>query len=334
MSRCTLPATLLLIISGFGSVAHAEIPYADQLTPGTLRGIAMDPGDAWVLGYWEYLPANFDELADGELLPLVVFLPGIGEFDSDSACPGDADLCAPQECNNDGLCRNLTWGPQSLMRVDQWDDTQRPFIMVSPQNPVPTFSAQEWDLDDLDAFFQFVIDNYPVDPRRLYLTGMSQGGRGTMQYVAAHPRRFTAAVPTPGGSVGFAASCEFADTAFWVFHGEDDQDGNLGPGVFNPCDQVEMLYMYNNPDEYPDEPECVTALGEPRPVGRMTMYYSVAHSSWIPTIDPIGAGFAASTRRPTIPTASTAGSSRSIDPTSSRPPTPTWCRPRPSSRRS
>lgn len=295
MLRRSIPLLTAALVFGIGLPARAEIPYADQITPGELRGIARDFGDAWVLGYWEYLPANFDELGDGELLPLVVFLPGIGEYDSDSACPGDVDWCTWQECNNgDGLCRALSWGPQLLIRTNAWDDTARPFIMVSPQSPVNTFSQQEWDLDDLDAFFEFVVANYPVDPRRMYLTGMSQGGRATMQYVAAHPRRFTAAVPAPGGQVYFPASCEFADTAFWVFHGEDDQDGNLGPGVFNPCAQVEMLYMYNNPDAYPGEPECVTAVGEPRPVGRMTMYDNVAHSSWIQTIDPIGSGFPAS----------------------------------------
>ncbi len=282
-----------VLVASSAATASADPPFADQLTPGALRGIDLDPGDPWTLGYWEYLPANYDELGMDERLPLLVFLPGIGEFDSDSSCPGNADWCTVDECNGDGLCRNLTWGPQLLIRTDAWDDVARPFIMVSPQNDVPTFSQQEWDLDELAAFFQFVLDNYPVDPRRMYLTGMSQGGRGTMQYVQANPRQFTAAVPTPGGQVGGLVSCDFADTAFWVFHGEDDQDGNLGPGVFNPCDQVEMLYAYNNPDQYPADPACVAAVGQPRPIGRMTMYYNVGHSSWVQTIDPINAGFGA-----------------------------------------
>ncbi|MBX7082463.1 MAG: hypothetical protein K1X88_24875 [Nannocystaceae bacterium] len=282
-----------VLVASSAATASADPPFADQLTPGALRGIDLDPGDAWTLGYWEYLPSNYDELGMDERLPLLVFLPGIGEFDSDSSCPGNADWCTVDECNGDGLCRNLTWGPQLLIRTGQWDEDARPFIMVSPQNDVPTFSQQEWDLDELSSFFQFVLDNYPVDPRRMYLTGMSQGGRGTMQYVQANPRQFTAAVPTPGGQVGGLLSCDFADTAFWVFHGEDDQDGNLGPGVFNPCDQVEMLYAYNNPDQYPADPACVAAVGQPRPVGRMTMYYNVAHSSWVQTIDPINSGFPA-----------------------------------------
>ncbi len=271
--------------------ASADPPYSDQLTPGALRGITYDAGDPWALGYWEYLPSSYDSLGDDELLPLIVFLPGIGEYDDVSECPGGADVCADTDCGNDGLCRALSWGPQSLIRVDQWDDTLRPFIAVSPQNPVPPGSITEWDLDALDTFFQYVVDNYPVDPRRLYLTGMSQGGRGTIQYVAAYPRRFAAAASMPGGIVQAAASCGFADTAFWWFHGEDDNDGHLGPGVFNPCAMVELASMYDNPAAYPQYPACMDAAGQPRPDGRMTMFYGVGHSAWINAIDPIGVGF-------------------------------------------
>ena len=278
---------------GATTSARADPPYADQLTPGALRGIAYESGDAWELGYWEYLPSGFDDLADDELLPLLVFLPGIGEYDDVSSCPGGTDTCAADACGSDGLCRGLTWGPQLLIRNAQWDETLRPFIVVSPQNPVPPGSTTEWDLDRLDAFFQFVLDNYPVDPRRLYLTGMSQGGRGTLQYVGAHPRRFAGAASMPGGQVDAGISCGFEDTAFWWFHGEDDNDGHLGPGVFNPCLMVEASDQYDNPGDYPQYPACVAATGQPRPDGRFTMFYDVPHSSWIPSIDPIGVGFAA-----------------------------------------
>ena len=290
-SQRTRTILITLAITMAPAVARADPPYPLELTPGTLRGITYDAGDAWQLGYWEYLPSNYDSLADDELLPLLVFLPGIGEYDDVSACPGGDDTCADTDCGNDGLCRNLTWGPQGLIRVDQWDDTLRPFIVVSPQNPVPPGSTIEWDLDELDAFFQYVIDNYPVDPRRLYLTGMSQGGRGTLQYVAEYPRRFAAAASMPGGIVQPAVSCTFQDTAFWWFHGEDDNDGHLGPGVFNPCAMVELASMYDNPSGYPQYPDCVAAVGQPRPDGRMTMFYDVPHSSWINAIDPINVGF-------------------------------------------
>lgn len=272
------------------SQAQAVIPYDNLITPGQLRGIAHLPGDPWIYGYWEYLPANFEEFGPGSM-PLLVFLPGIGEYDDVSSCPGGMDICTPADCGNDGLCRNLTWGPQQLIAAGLWDDVLRPFIMVSPQHPIPPFTTAPWNVDDLDAFLQFIVDNYPVDPRRLYLIGMSQGGRGTLQYTQAYPRRLTAVAPAPGGQVDADASCYFQDTALWVFHGENDADGNLGPGVFNPCNMVGVAYQYNNPGDYVGFPQCVSIVGEPRPPGRLTMFNNVAHFAWIQTVDPINAGF-------------------------------------------
>lgn len=284
----------LLAWLGISGSAHADIPFADQTTPGELRGVALTAGSQWNLGYWEYLPSNFESLGADEELPLLVFLAGIGEFDNPSACPGGADLCTPQSCNGDGLCRNLTWGPQQLMADDEWDDTDRPFIMISPQNLATTFTATEWNAQELDEFLQFIVDNYPVDERRMYLIGMSQGGRAVLQYTGAYPRRFTAVAPAPGGGTTQDLPCHFQDTGLWVFHGEDDQDGNLGPGVFDPCFMVERTYMYNNPDEYPDLPACVDRVGDPYPTARVTMFDNVQHSSWIQTVDPIGSGFVTS----------------------------------------
>jgi len=284
----------LLLASAVVSDARAEIPHLDQITPGELRGIDRDPGDPWGYGYWEYLPTDFDLLGPDDTLPLLVFLAGIGEYDDDPSCPGNVDLCAPADCVvNDGLCRNLTWGPQQHIDDGNWDDVQRPFIVISPQHPVPPFTNGEWNIANLDAFIQFLLDNYPIDPQRIYLTGMSQGGRGTLQYVAAHPRRFTAAAPMPGGVVQAAASCAFEDTAFWAFHGEDDQNGNLGAGTFNPCAMVELVRMYDVPEDYPQYPACAARVGQPHPDARMTMFFDVGHFAWVQATDPVGSGFPA-----------------------------------------
>lgn len=285
--------TLCLVGSSGAAPARAAIPYADQLTPGTLRGIAHAPGDPWLYGYWEYLPESFDEYGPGSL-PLLVFMAGVGEYDDVPSCPGGTDLCDPSDCGGDGLCRNLTWGPQQLIRNGQWDDVQRPFIVISPQHPVPPFTSGPWNVDMLDDFLQFVVDNYPVDPRRMYLIGMSQGGRGALQFTQAYPRRFTAIAPAPGGTVDSDASCYFQDTALWAFHGENDAEGILGAGVFNPCAMVNVVYQYENPDLYVLSPQCLSIVGEPRPPGRITMFDNVAHFAWVQTVDPIGSGFPAS----------------------------------------
>jgi len=279
------------LVTGLGvsTPARAVIPYEDQITPGELRGIAYAPGDPWLYGYWEYLPTNFEEY---DSLPLLVFMAGVGEYDDVSSCPGGTDICTAAACGGDGLCRNLTWGPQQLIRDGQWDEVQRPFIVISPQHQVPPFTSGQWNLANLDAFFQYIVDEYPVDPRRLYLIGMSQGGRGTLQYTQAYPRRFAAVAPAPGGVIDpLDASCYFQDTALWVFHGENDSEGILGAGVFNPCSMVSVAYQYENPGLYVASPQCVSIVGEPRPPGRLTMFDNVDHFAWVPTVDPIGHGF-------------------------------------------
>ena len=282
------------LLAAWGTSTPASaIPYEDQITPGALRGIAHAPGDPWLYGYWEYLPASFEEYGE-QSLPLLVFMPGVGEYDDVSSCPGGTDVCTAGACGNDGLCRNLTWGPQQLIRNGQWDDVQRPFIVISPQHNVPPYTTGQWSIPTLDAFLQYIVDNYPVDPRRMYLIGMSQGGRGTLQYTQAHPRRFTAVAPAPGGTVDFDASCFFQDTGLWVFHGENDSDGTLGSGVFNPCNMVTVAYQYENPGLWVTSAQCQSIVGDPRPPARLTMFDNVGHFAWVQTVDPIGSGFVTS----------------------------------------
>jgi MYXO-CTERM domain-containing protein len=292
--RAWICAATLAVAMGLAPEAKAVIPYDTELTPGALRGIATQPGDPWGYSYWEYLPSDFDPLDTDTLHPLVVFLAGIGEFDDDPSCPGNVDVCTPEDCGSNGLCRNLTWGPQMLIRNGNWDDELRPFIVISPQNPVPTGSTQPWSIANLDAFFDWVVANYPVDPRRMYLMGMSQGGRGTFFYTAAHPRRFAGVAPMPGGVVDLDIGCRFEDTALWVFHGENDADGNLGPGVFSPCSIVQYVHMHEQPQLYPQHATCTASIGSIRPPARMTMFHDVGHFAWVEAVDPIFEGFPAS----------------------------------------
>lgn len=45
---------------------------------------------------------------------------------------------------------------------------------------------------------QYMVDNYKVDPARVYVTGVSMGGGGTWDMVARHPELLAAAVPLAG----------------------------------------------------------------------------------------------------------------------------------------
>lgn len=283
------------------SSADAAPPYAAEITPGELRGIAWQFGDPWPSGYWEYLPNDYNLVPPDFRYPMLMTLGGIGTTDDPSNCPGNANWCTVAECeaapgDPDGICRVYRRGPAVEIRQGVWDDVQRPFIVIQPQNMGVTLSAQDYDRDVLDDLAQYVVDNYPVDPRRLYLLGNSQGGRAILQYTSLYNRRMAAVTMGPGGMVNDGdAACRFQDTAFWAFHGENDDDNNIGVGVFDPCWVVDQLRMYNEPDLYPTLMGCVDRVGTDFPEARLTMFDNTAHNAWTPAYENVTNGFGRST---------------------------------------
>jgi len=98
-----------------------------------------------------------------------------------------------------------------------------PFIVVSPQCPITT----EWYYDDgvqllVNKLIDSAIVRYPVDTNRIYLTGLSMGGIGTLDLAIRYPQRFAALLPIafriePGWDL-----CAIKDIPMWAFHGELD----------------------------------------------------------------------------------------------------------------
>jgi len=179
------------------------------------------------------------------------------------------------------------------IRAGVWDDIERPFIVIQPQNRAPTNSAQDYDRDELDALVQFVVDNYPVDPRRLYILGNSQGGRATYQYLALYARRMAAGTAGPGGVITESDfGCRLGDTPLWAFHGENDDDTNVAVGAFDPCFVARNISRANHPELYDDVyPTCAARLELPFPESRMTMWQNTAHNAWTPAFENVTQGF-------------------------------------------
>jgi predicted peptidase len=67
-----------------------------------------------------------------------------------------------------------------------------------------------------------VLKNYAVDPRRVYLTGHSMGGRGTWYLAYEHPERFAAIAPMSGLFLSTAWTSRLKHMPIWAFHGEKD----------------------------------------------------------------------------------------------------------------
>lgn len=153
------------------------------------------------LRYLLWLPSGFAQ-AGVEPWPLIVFLHGRGERGDDLA-----------QVTQHGLARKLEAG------------FELPAIAAAPQCP----AHSDWTLHD-DAILALIDDlcsSYHIDQQRIYLTGLSMGGRGTWRLAAEHAERFAAIVPICGRRPDGVRSAEDAERLctlpVWVFHGAQDQ---------------------------------------------------------------------------------------------------------------
>jgi predicted peptidase len=151
---------------------------------------AQSPSTAKI-GYLLFLPQGYEK--SKETWPLILFLHGSGE-------------------SGTNLAKVKKHGPPKFVETDPGF----PFILVSPQSP-----GHGWNNGTLMALLDDVASHYRVDPRRIYLTGLSMGGYGTWSLAAAHPERFAAIVPVSGGGKTDDAQ-KLAALPIWAFHGAKD----------------------------------------------------------------------------------------------------------------
>ncbi len=144
--------------------------------------------------YLMHVPDNEELMQDG-LLPLIVFLHGAGE-----------------RGNNIELVK--VHGPPKI--VDK--QVKFPFAVLSPQ----CRESERWDPVTLDLLLDEIIREHPVDPSRIYLTGLSMGGKGTWDWALYTPERFAAIAPICGWGERFMAH-KLKDLPVWVFHGAVDR---------------------------------------------------------------------------------------------------------------
>lgn len=109
--------------------------------------------------------------------------------------------------------------PQILEHQDQFE-----FLLAAPQCPKNTWWVAE--TERLNAFLDDLLENHPIDPLRIYLTGWSMGGYGTWSLAVENPKRFAAIAPVSGAGFwwnGFPERArELKKVPVWAFHGARD----------------------------------------------------------------------------------------------------------------
>lgn len=151
--------------------------------------------------------------ADGtSKLPLVLFLHGAGERGEDNQA--QLKHAVKYFVANQAQHPCFIAAPQCPAKL-QWVDTP----WGNPKHAMP---AQPTDPMRLALEMVTLLEKeLPIDPRRIYVTGLSMGGFGTWDAIQRDPKRFAAAVPVCGGA-DEAAAPAIAKVPVWVFHGGND----------------------------------------------------------------------------------------------------------------
>lgn len=195
--RWLLALGVSVALVGTPSLAAARAPQPGQ-TAHVFTYTAPN-GRVTRLNYLLFLPRGYD--ASGERLPLLVFLHGSREVGRDVNRLRRAILPQLVEANPDF-----------------------PFIVLSPQSPsdehgwYPSLKAIHALIDEVEA-------RYPVDPARIYLTGLSMGAFGAWALALERPGRFAAIVPVVGGYFYNPRQlCALKGTPIWVFGARRDRN--------------------------------------------------------------------------------------------------------------
>jgi predicted peptidase len=183
--------------------------------------------------------------------PLVIFLHGAGErgTDNDKQLVHGVPQFASEKNRKDYPCYLIA--PQcpegkKWVEVDWSAETHE-----MPKEPSVSLKATFALIDSL-------VKEKQIDPKRIYITGLSMGGYGTWDALARRPDFFAAAVVVCGGADEKTAA-SIKDMPIWNFHGAKDT-------AVKPARSRNMIAALEK------------AGGKPK----YTEYPNVGHDSWNP----------------------------------------------------
>ncbi len=193
-------------------------------------------------------PARLEQT---RVYPLVVFLHGA------SASGNDNQL----QIKGAGAIGLAPW-------IDRGTQEKHPSFVLAPQaapknsnwvrqwaRPESSESADREPLELVIELIDKLIDKNPIDPNRIYLTGLSMGGFGTWIAISRYPERFAAAIPVCGG--GDVNAIAATRAAVWAFHGDADR--------IVPASRSRQM---------------ISALEKAGEKPRYTEYVGVGHDAW------------------------------------------------------
>ena len=213
-----LVTTLLAAISSCSANRPKEAPptrVALSLAGRMNAQVHRNPRFAYAVPYRLYSPPK---RTTGQRYPLLVYLHGGGDSGSDNLRQLNDDVARFLAPEIQSLEPFFVLAPQ-CPNGDEWINRRaRPPFKPYDQSKFPESDAAKATLEIIQALFSAE----PIDPDRVYLTGVSMGGSGTWDFITRHPGIVAAAIPVTG--VGDPSRAEVvAHLPIWAFHGTLDE---------------------------------------------------------------------------------------------------------------
>jgi len=124
-----------------------------------------------------------------------VYLPETYRRDKHKPWPVILFLHGRGERGAEGMWQTQIGLPQAVRdHPERW-----PFVIVMPQCPLSSFWTDPEMLAMAMAALDRETEEFQLDPRRTYLTGLSMGGYGVWELGRLYPERWAAAVVVAGG---------------------------------------------------------------------------------------------------------------------------------------
>ena len=92
-----------------------------------------------------------------------------------------------------------------------------PAIVIAPQ----VLAGKSWEPEKVLSVLRFAQEHFQTDTNRVYVTGMSLGGYGTLDFAGEYPEIVTAAVALCGGG-NIRNGCNLSTIPVWIQHGNRD----------------------------------------------------------------------------------------------------------------
>jgi lysophospholipase L1-like esterase len=162
-------------------------------------------------GFYRYLPADYNSSTKN--YPLIIWVHGAGQIGQGNAAdlPKVLEWGTPKIISEGGFPSSFSVGSEDFS-----------FIVISPQ-----FIG--WPSGgNIAGILSYVMNNYRVDPERVYLMGISAGGGGVWQYASAsvaNSNNLAAIIPFCGAtdaSQVLAGRIAAANLPVWAFHNTND----------------------------------------------------------------------------------------------------------------